>query len=479
MMKKDWYIFQGTQHRGPFSVDELASMFREGNLKRETLIWKEGVSEWEPIFKVPEYAFLFHEMPTTPPVPAMDISLPTGPKLEMPDLPPDLPPPMPALGAQKKSGSSTNHKKNLTPAPIAFKDPTRLDLPPVPELTEMLKENEVKGKNLARYKWIVVLVFVFLVGLGVYLGLQSYMNVPKSLYIRGINPSNLSRLEDVVQRNFNGDDVSIAAEFALTVDGKEIWMASNFNGSALLQVTLESVPDRVLGKAEVIIESRARLADHQARFNKIRLIKGEEFLPGEYTYKLKGKKIHPLNDLVPTLQKIEMFRKLNADFVVTGKTIIFSGTKNDFEYKLIDYKKEIINNSIKPLEEKLEKLTTLRGIILKTNESFLEVFKKSNPKPEMKSFEEFFIREVSPMLQTIVSDSIALNENEIVQTCKTFGETATGIISYVNGQKIWNAKTNKPFVDTELKKLDSQAFYLEIQQKRFEGEIRRAREKIN
>jgi hypothetical protein len=264
-------------------------------------------------------------------------------------------------------------------------------------------------------------------------------------------------------------------DLALTVNGKEIWLASNISDEAVLQMTLTSKPNRILSNQEVIVESRAKLTNHQARFSKMRMLKGTAFVPGEYAYKIKMKKIHFINTFIPTLQSLGFFAALNTDEVLTGDAIIYSGSKTDFEYRLIEYRKEMLSSVVRPFEEKLEKVTTLREIVNKTNDSLALIFEKKAPQKEMKDFEAFFIKEISPMLQTIVNDSLDKNETEIVEAAKNFGESVTELMTYVEKQKKW-AASQKDDADKSLKRLKSQSLFLEIQMKKIEAEIKKIKE---
>ena len=141
MMKKEWYIFQGTQHRGPFSKNDLLEFYKDGSLKRESLVWREEASEWEPLHKISELSFILESNQTNVDFPDLEISneeitheVPSP--FQVDELPPPLPP-LPEFESKPRA-----RKKILAKVPETFKDPTRLDLPPVPELLEILKDEE-------------------------------------------------------------------------------------------------------------------------------------------------------------------------------------------------------------------------------------------------------------------------------------------------------------------------------------------------
>lgn len=481
MMKKEWYIFQGTHHKGPFNKNDLLEFFLNGSIKRETLLWREEENSWEPLHKISELKSILENSPNESLTPQInDLA---APEFQLPEFSEeaeddDLPPPLPAMPAtQKAKVNQSMQKRQLAKMPEHFKDPTRLDLPPVPELLEILNQDQKTRFSLSRFKWIFALVVVLVISYIAYLGMKNFSSVPRSLYIRGLNPQNLERLEEIVQRpveTLEGLE-KISVDFALTVDGKELWLASNLKDTALLQVTLNSKSNRVLGAEEIIIESRARLMDYQARFQKIRLLKGNNFLPGEYIFKVKGKKLFWLNNFFPSLQRVTFFNLLNKDFSIEGETIIYSGSKTDFEYRLIEYRKELIDTILRPYEEKIEKVNTLKGLVQKTFDSLTLILSKKNPQKEMAEFEAFFIKEISPILQNIVNDSAILAQTDIVEAAKVFGESATDIIQYVKTKTKWNTQnTNES--DKALKRLKAQVFYLEMQLKKIEADMKKIRE---
>ena len=58
-MNKEWFVFKGTHHLGPFSAEEIAEFYQGKEISPQTLIWKEGNEKWEPISKVPVFSHLF------------------------------------------------------------------------------------------------------------------------------------------------------------------------------------------------------------------------------------------------------------------------------------------------------------------------------------------------------------------------------------------------------------------------------------
>ena len=48
---------------GPFDVDTLAQMAQAGQIRKDTLVWKPGMSEWQPLSTVPELTVVEKNIP--------------------------------------------------------------------------------------------------------------------------------------------------------------------------------------------------------------------------------------------------------------------------------------------------------------------------------------------------------------------------------------------------------------------------------
>jgi membrane protease subunit (stomatin/prohibitin family) len=62
-----YYVASNGQQTGPFNEGQLAQMVQSGALKRESLVWKQGMAAWSAAGQVAELANLFGATP--PPVP--------------------------------------------------------------------------------------------------------------------------------------------------------------------------------------------------------------------------------------------------------------------------------------------------------------------------------------------------------------------------------------------------------------------------
>ena len=48
-----WYYANGDEEIGPVSAQELKDLTKDGTVGPETLVWKEGMSDWKPATAIP------------------------------------------------------------------------------------------------------------------------------------------------------------------------------------------------------------------------------------------------------------------------------------------------------------------------------------------------------------------------------------------------------------------------------------------
>ncbi|MGH2341875.1 DUF805 domain-containing protein [Segnochrobactraceae bacterium EtOH-i3] len=62
-----WFYAAGTDHKGPFSADEMRELLATGALQSETLVWSAGLSTWTPLQQTMLAPPLI-DLPVAPPV---------------------------------------------------------------------------------------------------------------------------------------------------------------------------------------------------------------------------------------------------------------------------------------------------------------------------------------------------------------------------------------------------------------------------
>lgn len=70
----NWYYHApGEGRTGPYSADEIRTRYRERRIQRDTLVWREGLPEWQPLERVADEVDLYSVTPDAslpPPLPA-------------------------------------------------------------------------------------------------------------------------------------------------------------------------------------------------------------------------------------------------------------------------------------------------------------------------------------------------------------------------------------------------------------------------
>lgn len=75
----NWYYHDPAQGRvGPIDADALRGHFREGRIQRDTLLWREGLREWQPLERLSGELGLDAELLSSTPRPPAPPPLPPG-----------------------------------------------------------------------------------------------------------------------------------------------------------------------------------------------------------------------------------------------------------------------------------------------------------------------------------------------------------------------------------------------------------------
>lgn len=64
---ENYYIAVNGQQTGPYDVNTVMEFIKQGQLQRDTLVWKAGMSDWAQVSTLPEFASLYVSVP--PPIP--------------------------------------------------------------------------------------------------------------------------------------------------------------------------------------------------------------------------------------------------------------------------------------------------------------------------------------------------------------------------------------------------------------------------
>jgi hypothetical protein len=420
-MNKDWFIFKGTHHLGPFSIEEIADFYQAREISAQTLIWKEGVEKWEPLSKVGTFSFLFHKEPPKPAPPVQQT-------IELPPARPvaeDAPPPVPtvktlptrvpkqAIEVQEviqPSGPSFEADDDELPPPIP------LDAILDPKGEQKFKFERAPGKKSQASKYFffgLAALFIILVGWFA----TNEKNAAINFRIKGLMPVYLERLEMTATKASPKFEVAMA----LSLDSQTLYASTNFDGDIQTVIKMTSVPRRVLGTEDVGVTVKGEMKNHLGKFARMTLTKGSRFLPGDYDIHVEARQTHFLNRNFKILKEFSFFKSLNKSYSYDGQALIYPGTPREFEKKIADYKETMLAELQKPYQDKLERIQTFESLLNQTTQNYLMELEKAKTGKAISSFEHKFMKEISPLLQSLV-----VKANELANNPKFNEENAPG-----------------------------------------------------
>ena len=399
-MNKEWFVFKDTFHLGPFTTEEIANFYQSKEISPQTLLWREGAKKWEPLSKIEVFNFIFLENKKVGLLQAASVS------------PDENPPPLPYIptlpeALQSKIIDWRDHDdEGDTPPPIpldAIINPNGFN-----------KKKSIAGKNkLPSSRLFLIcgaIVFIFVL---VWFATNE-KNSGIQVRIKGLMPVYLEKLE----MNALSNSPNFEVELALSLDGQVLWASTNYSGDIRTVIKLDSIPKRVLGTEKVVLLVKGELSKHVGKFNRMILSVGSKFLPGEYNIHVEGRQTHFLNRHFKSLSGFTFFKSLNKTFSYNGKTLIYSGTPREFEKKINDYHVTIVDEMLKPFQDKLERIKTFESLLNATSQNYLMELEKIKTGKGITLFEAKFIKEISPLLQSLVLKAHQLS------TDPKFGEEA-------------------------------------------------------
>ncbi len=477
-MNKEWFIFKGTHHLGPFSVEEMEEFFTVGEINGQSLVWREGAEKWEALSKSRELEFLFKkptkkpQMPDTnlPPLPqtkapaAKAVKLPDLPP-DLPDLPEDLPPPIMPKFLHPHDGPSVGPDDFDEPPPI----PLDALLNPLGKRPDFKKKESSYGNNSK-------LIFGVLVALFAVVLTWFFLNEKSSsiqIRVKGVMPVYVEKLQEIAAQK----TPSIVVGMALTLDGKTLYASTNKDGEILTIIKMKSLPKRTLGTEDVEIMVRGVIRDHLGEYGKMQLVSGPQFVPGEYNIDFTGRKMFFLNRWFKSLNGIGFFKKLNTTYNYETTALIYAGTPREFEKKLMEYKDTITNEKLKPFNDKLERLQTFSSLLNQTVEMYLLSLEKIKKPKDISSFEKDYMKNISRIIQDMV---VSANENAKTTEGQQF-DTRYNVATYASqiqlGKQIGEMASDMITETENLKKIgDSEKAQLKS---RFEARYKNIKSQID
>jgi hypothetical protein len=394
-MIKEWFVFKGTHHLGPYSLEEMVELFHNQEINPNTLIWREGQTKWDSFKNTSSFAFIF--APVKRPDIPQDVK-PIETKEEF-----DLPPPLPDIPALPKS--SPSHTQNISEEQEELPPPIPLDVIIAQSGQRKQIAEKIEVSSFQPKKWMAFLgAFVFLLVIIWYW--KNERSAEVQLKIKGIMPIYLEKLESAATHHSS----DFEATAALSLDGNTLWVATNNPSRMQTIIRLESVPKRILGKGPVVVSMKGELNNRSGKFTRMILVQGIKFYSGEYKIQIEARETHWINRKFRSLSRIDFFQSLNKTHKYKSSVLIYSGTPREFEKRIVDYQEKVLADALKPYQEKLERLKTLESLLNTTTQNYLMELDHDKNGKSIKAFEKTYIKEIAPMLQNLV-----LKTNELMK----------------------------------------------------------------
>ncbi|OUR99938.1 hypothetical protein A9Q84_02600 [Halobacteriovorax marinus] len=493
-MEKSWFIFQQDHHLGPFSTFEIEQMLEAGKIDRQIPLWREGIDDWYPLdqfddfnHEAPEVVVEEVLLPDLPQLPDLPIETPDEAPLEvleeapevfeMESLPeiPDLPevpieieaPVLPVAPVEEFIEPIV--ELELEPEPEPVKVPEAVVEPeaepvigPEPEVEPApVIENKVSAKVEDDFSWDDIEPrekkpgFNFKLWFGsaaclLVLMLSSYLifkSTNLEVDLKGFSALKIEEIDEVKSRAFNGQ---VQAKVFISKDSKGFLLATNIPHQAKAYLTLTSVEKRLLGRGNIVVTGKSQIINGVARFNKLRIVKGEKFFPGEYYVQL-------LTVPVGVKERLSKFltKKLKVDFIkpaeqyrYRGKSLIYNGTIEEFNSKLAVYFDKLLKKKKISYKDRLEKYRTFEQISSRVYKIYEEVLTAIRRGKDIESFELLYAKQAGPILQSLILDTHKLYKKyelsnpllskkyeEVLELGKSIGEMASDMVTMTQKNK--------------------------------------------
>lgn len=442
-----WFIFKGEQHRGPYKTDEMVNLFALGVIGHKDLVWREGGGTWLPfadhevfreiIFKEGAEEIEEERPPIEVPLPSPDIEGETLEEIGPPDLPPvpdevDIAmeeevavvpeaPPAPVAESVPEVRVEVQEEDKTSPG-MTFEDG-------IIEEEDEESHGPPWGKLAASVAFIIALIVSGMWFLQ--FRLQTYELI-------GLEAANVEQFNALLLEG-RGDHL-----VRMTKDGNVIWAGVPEIIEAEAYLKIDSINGRVLSTEPLQIVSQGEFVQGLVPFKRFTFESGERWTPGEYNYQLDIRPKGPVTRLASILAPYPWFsslgwvKKHSRGHSFTGKLARYNGSAKNFEEELEDFKVRIWASLSRPLENRIEKYTTLKNLAEKTRELWFQRLGVAITWRAFKKYDAGYGKDIAPVLQNLIVDSIKTADasreksplvarlyEEIEETGKQLGELAS------------------------------------------------------
>lgn len=459
-MEKNWFIFKGDHHLGPFSSEELVKMLQHEKVLPDDLIWKEGEADWLPLKKHPALLAFFEPPKKEEPAPSIKPIVKAKPIAPEPE---ELPPPLPPLPIEIEIEDevieplpSFEEVEALHQEEASFEEPPELpDLPSSDEsidlgeptlqdniqaevpkekilfddfAIEQFQDDEEEDEQYDKTadhilapeslweeapKWQKgAMVFSLIVGVLMSLYFFEWEGDDyESKRFSGLSLDKRKEMEVILT---NPIERGVRARMALSNTGNEIWLSTNQPGEASVYLTMKSIEGRINSSSSLPIQLRSLgyLKKGGAKFRELELVKGHFLAEGEYEAELVGYASGLRSRLVNLLKRYPFFKdfkivkRFQPDFKLSLKFLYSTKRIEVFEKELKELTQTKRKTQLKPFKELIERHKTFSGLLSNIKFLYADSLKKMRRGKDVTFFEKRYGLEVEPILRDLLLDSI-------------------------------------------------------------------------
>lgn len=398
----EWFVIYNSEHLGPFSETVMHQLYKEGDVKDETLVWREGMDD--PVSYRDQFILKTEELDFRP---LEEVSESVEEVLWESDEEEDdeVPPPLPPSVIESNLKNETKEEVTVEQPEVQQEDILEeeadedndedaqdyLNHLVDDEILEEAQRIESSSKKKKSFLFASIIIFVvFLIPGLVYI---------KNSYLSFSRPSMMSigdfeRLEEVSK------DPSFTNKFAIAL-GQErarIWMSTNipYEGEVILK--LKAIKEKTLTNSEVIAMSKGYLKGKLVVFDEWTFTQGMKLVDGYYHVEALTTR-----DLeVPLILKLYPSRKTQFRFF--DELLISKLSKKEYDEALGKTKKELTRNDLEFWDELKQKYRTIKMITLQIKTEMDRAFDSKNIMwiEELKKFENKYKREFGAFFTNFV-----------------------------------------------------------------------------
>lgn len=382
----EWFVIYNSEHLGPFSETVLHQLYKEGDVKEETLIWREGMDDpmsYQDLFILKQEQLDFRPLKEVSEI--VEKSL-WDIEQEDDELPPPLPPEITKAKFKSEVKLEVSDEASQENSYILEEESNdaKKDLNDLVEGEILKKTNSIKKESKRNRTLLLLGIFLFFV---VLIPATFYV---KNTYLTFSRPALMS-LVDFDRLVEVSKDPSFSDKFAVAL-GQErarIWMATNlpYEGEVILK--LKSIKDKTLTNTEVEAMARGHLQGKIVEFNEWIFTNGVKLVDGYYHVEAYT----PRDLKIPFLFKIYPTRKKQFRFF--DELLISQLNQDEFNEALGKTKKELTHNDLEFWQELKQKYKTIKMITLQVKNEMDRAFDSKNVmwREELKKFENKYKKE--------------------------------------------------------------------------------------